>query len=139
MSKDYIAWSDSLSIGLQDMDDQHKVLLGLINQVWQGLVSHQALPNIEGVVFDLEDYAHTHFDVEEALMAKHGYPALQAHQESHAQFYAKVEDLSNKIASGETVGLELLRFISDWLTFHIAMVDRQYADYIRHQEEAAGT
>ena len=139
MSKDYISWTDSLSIGRQDMDDQHKVLLGLINQVWQGLVSHKDQPDIEGVVFDLEDYAHTHFNQEEALMAIHGYPALQAHQESHAQFYAKVEDLSNKIASGETVGLELLRFISDWLTFHISMVDRQYADYIRHRETTANS
>lgn len=139
MSREYVSWNESLSIGVQDMDDQHRVLLDLINQVWQGLVSQHPMQEIDGVVLDLEEYTRTHFGQEEALMEHHAYPGLASHKESHALFIAKVNDLETRIAAGETIGLELLRFLSDWLTFHISMVDRQYANFIRAKESQAST
>ena len=134
MLKIYISWSDALFQGEQEENDGHKVLLRLINQVWQGLVSHQSLPDIEGVVFDLQEFARAHFVEEEAQMARNRYPHLQAHQASHARFIADVEGFCNKVAAGETVGLDLLTFINDWLRFHVGMADRQYSQFLRSRE-----
>lgn len=134
MNKDYVSWNSALSVGFPEIDEQHKILLSLINQVWAGLVSQAALSTIDDVVMDLDDYARTHFAEEEALMAQHGFPDLEAHKECHAQFMARVSELDEKIVAGDSIGLELLSFLSDWLSFHISMVDRQYAQFIRSKE-----
>ena len=133
MSGNYISWNAGLSVGIHEMDEQHKVFLGLLNRIWRGLVIHHALPDIEGVVFDLEDYGQNYFGAEEALMERQGYPELEAHQESHALFMSRMDEFSNRIAAGETIGLEMLNFLSDWLTFHHGTVDRHYADYLENQ------
>lgn len=137
-NQSYVAWTDDLYIGVEDIDEQHKRLIALINDVWKALVSHQATVDIESIVFDLEDYTQTHFRDEEAMLERHGYPGLAAHQESHAFFIAKVKELDARIASGEIVGLELLEFLSNWLKFHINIVDKQYAEFIRNREAAVG-
>lgn len=127
----YVAWTDALSIGIEEIDEQHKGLIVLINDVWKALMSHQAAVDIESIVFDLEDYTKTHFKEEEALLEHYGYPGLESHRESHAFFVSKVGELDARIASGEIVGLELLQFLGDWLKFHISIVDKQYAEFIR--------
>ncbi len=127
----YVAWTDALSIGIEKIDEQHKGLIVLINDVWRALMSHQAAVDIESIVFDLEDYTKTHFKEEEELLERYGYPGLEAHRESHAFFISKVGELDARIAAGEIVGLELLQFLGDWLKFHISIVDKQYAEFIR--------
>ena len=126
----FVAWSDSLSIGFEEIDGQHQRLIGLINDLWKALMSHSAPTDTATIVSELEDYTRTHFRDEEALMARYGYPALEEHTQSHAFFVLKVHELETRISTGESVGLELLHFLTDWLTFHIRMVDRQYADFI---------
>jgi hemerythrin-like metal-binding protein len=137
-NENYVAWTDALCIGIDEIDEQHKRLIALINHVWKALVSHQAKVDIESVIFDLEFYIQTHFKHEEAMLERHGYPGLAAHKESHAFFVAKVKELDSRIAAGEIVGLELLEFLSDWLKFHISIVDKQYAEFIRDKEAATG-
>ncbi len=129
-------WSECISLGIPDMDRQHEGFFDLINQVSRGLLARHPLSTIEGIIADLETYARAHFSAEEALMEHHAFPGLAEHLESHAQFVVKVEQLAEKIAAGESVGLEMLRFLSDWWSFHIGMADRQYADFIRQKDLA---
>lgn len=133
----FIAWTESLAIGFVDIDAQHKRLIGLINDIWKALMSHGAQQNAASIVAELLDYTRTHFKDEEDLMARHSYPALEEHKLSHAFFVTKVHELEKRVEQGEVVGLEMLHFLTDWLTFHIRMVDRQYADYINTRLEDA--
>lgn len=127
-------WSECISLGIPDMDRQHEGFFDLINQVSRGLLARQPPSAIEGVIADMEAYARAHFSAEEALMERHAFPGLADHLESHAQFVVQVEQLGEKVAAGESVGLEMLRYLSDWWSFHIGMADRQYADFIRQKE-----
>ena len=38
LDKDLFQWSDSFSIGLQEVDEQHKVLVGLLNELHEAIV-----------------------------------------------------------------------------------------------------
>ena len=108
-----------------------KDLFQFLNRVWQGLSSQRTLPEMERIVFGLEDYARTHFAEEEACMARIGYPHLEAHKHSHAQFIANVALLGNRIAAGQTVEVELLDLLNDWLAYHIGVTDRQCLEFAR--------
>jgi hemerythrin-like metal-binding protein len=129
-------WGEHTPIGIPEMDEQHRGYFGLLDQVCRGLLSRESCPNVECVVLDLEQYVQAHFVEEEALMARYGYPGLQGHMESHAEFSGKLAAIANRIAAGEVVGLDLLRFLSDWWSFHIGVADRHYANFILNQDVA---
>ncbi len=131
-----MGWTDNIFETGPVAGAHKELLLRLRRQVWEGLLSRNyAEVNIEGVVVDLEDYARAQFCEEEALMATHDYPGLERHRASHVQFVTKVNDLSNLVAAGETVGLKLLGFLNDWLTFHIGVVDLQFSDYMLGKQD----
>ena len=136
MSANQAFWGEYIPLGIPEMDEHHMGFFSLLDQVCRGLLSRNSCPNVECAVLDLENYVKAHFVEEEALMARYGYPGLEDHMESHAEFAGKLTRLANRIAAGETVGLELLRFLSDWWSFHIGVADRQYANFILRQEEA---
>ena len=136
MSKRHMLWTEHMPRGIPEMDKQHKWFRALLDQVYRGLLSRECCPKIECVVFDLEECAKAHFDEEEGLMELYGYPGLQGHMDSHAEFTGKLAEIGQRVVAGETVGLELLHFLGDWWSFHISMADRHYVDFIRTQEKA---
>ena len=135
MSANHAFWGEYLPIGIPEMDEQHKGFFSLLDQVCRGLLSRESCPDVGCAVLDLEHYVKAHFVAEEALMARYGYPGLQGHMDSHAEFADKLAGIAGRIAAGETVGLDLMRFLSDWWSFHIGVADRQYANFIHAQEE----
>ncbi len=132
--KAYVAWNSALDLGFHDIDEQHRGLIQLINDLWQTLMSRQSRETHIGIVQRLEHYTIEHFAAEEQMMADHGFPGLMAHKSSHHYFATQVAAVRQRLEQNQNVGLDLLRFLTDWLTYHISVVDRQYADFIRAQE-----
>ena len=130
-------WNESLALGIPEIDEQHRNFLDLIGAVCQGLKSYQAIPCIEEVVAELDAYTRCHFADEEALMEQHGFPGLPSHRASHAHFTTQVRDLGEQLAKGERVSLAVLHLLSDWLTFHISLADRQFVNFIHEQSANA--
>jgi hemerythrin len=123
-----IPWSDDLSIGIHEIDDQHKKLVGLINDLHDAMKSGQAKQALEKTLSELADYAVYHFQVEEKYMEKFRYPEYHSHKLAHAAFVKKVAAFQADYKSGKLgLSLELMHFLRDWLTTHIKGTDRQYA------------
>ena len=41
MEREFIPWDDELSVGIQEIDEQHKILVNLINRLFnEALVKH---------------------------------------------------------------------------------------------------
>lgn len=120
-----IPWSDMLSVGVQDIDNQHRVLVGLLNQlgdVVQGQVSEW---DQGAVLTALVDYTHTHFQFEEDLMRRVGYEETDSHVQQHHDLVRAVAAMVDAQARGEQADAEaLVVFLRDWLTGHIMGTDR---------------
>jgi len=125
-----VQWDDSYSLGLEQIDAQHKVLFEIINHLWSAIVRRAKGAEMQKILDELEHYSVTHFSAEEAFMQSEGFAGLEAHRRQHAQFVARIRAAREDLRQGKEISLDLLHFLSDWLAKHIQAEDRAYAaDY----------
>jgi hemerythrin len=126
-----VEWTDELSVGVQEIDEQHKILVDLLNRFHEAVVTGTDGENIKNVLKNLADYTIIHFSVEESLMRIFNYPDYDNHKKHHEELTAQVRELQNKVAQGEhQVSMEVLNFLRHWLTHHILGDDKKYGPYL---------
>lgn len=127
----FINWSDKLSVGVQQMDMQHKRLVELINELYEAMNSGKGNDVLEGVLNGLITYTKTHFKAEEQLMQQYGYPNFPGHKKLHDELTSRVVELNEKIKSGQVVtAVSVGNFLKDWLQNHIMIEDMKYGQFI---------
>lgn len=123
-------WSDELSVGIQEIDEQHKVLLGLLNELHLAVFSQRGSVVCRGILDRLAEYTRVHFAVEESLMRILGYPDHEQHRHEHEMLTNQVVDLQHKLDTGQAaISFELLHFLKLWLTKHINESDKRYGGH----------
>jgi len=123
-----IQWTEALSVKIPRMDDDHRNLISLINQ----LASAEKIGNrrvAESVLDELLNYTIDHFNREEQYLQKFGSPDLIAHKLQHASFTETVQDIRWQYLHGlrPRINQEVLLFLRDWLSKHILVEDMKYA------------
>lgn len=123
-------FTEDCIIGIDQIDQEHCHLFELINGVME-LLHNEALTDkyhqIEALVKDLEDYADTHFEHEEAYMERIQDPELPRQKKQHAMFREKIDmlDLAGKDTQEEQQQTleELMIYLTKWLYHHILSSD----------------
>jgi len=122
-----LAWSNLFSVGVKEIDDQHKKLVELANKLNDEIAAGRGKDVLGRILSDLISYTQYHFSTEEKLMAAHSYTQSDAHKEQHRQLVKAVADLKKKYDSGEaTLTNEVMVFLRDWLTKHILNTDKAF-------------
>ncbi|OPY31218.1 MAG: hypothetical protein A4E32_01668 [Methanomassiliicoccales archaeon PtaU1.Bin124] len=120
----FVEWSDKLSVGLPEIDDQHKELINILNRLHSAMVEGKGKVVLKDTLADLADYTVTHFYTEERYMTRYRYPQMGQHRLEHEAFVAKVKKFQEDFDAGNaTITIELLRFIKEWLVNHISGTD----------------
>jgi hemerythrin len=131
------SWSDECSVGIKEIDDQHKKLFDLVNKLHQAIRNRAGTKACVFILDELVDYTVTHFALEETMMRIGAYPDYEAHRGQHNALVDQVQALQQKIASGQAaIGFELMHFLRNWLTRHILKEDMQYGVYFREREQS---
>ncbi|SNS10664.1 methyl-accepting chemotaxis protein [Humidesulfovibrio mexicanus] len=131
-SDQLMTWTDDLSVGIRLIDEQHKVLLGLINELHAAMRARKSDAVLVGVVERLKDYTVKHFGQEEEYFDRYGYPETKAHKEIHAKLVQQVLDFEAGLKSGKAkVTMDIMRFLKDWLVKHIMGTDKKYTEFLR--------
>lgn len=127
-----LTWNENLSVSIPSIDEQHKVLIGMINNLQDAMSSGDSR-SVLGDIFDgLLDYTQKHFDYEKQLMQEHGYPETDAHLAEHEGFTEKVKDLHKQFVTSSNfmIGVDVMKFLTDWLVNHIQGVDKEYSSHL---------
>nr|CRH07158.1 Putative methyl-accepting chemotaxis sensory transducer [Candidatus Magnetococcus massalia] len=131
---DFFPWDDSLSVGVQQLDEEHKVLVEIINKLHRNLKMGESDTALGEILKELTSFTATHFEHEEALMAKHNYPGLAGQKEQHKRMVAKFGLLLQRFEEGEfTVAMDVMSFARNWLTQHILGTDMEYKSYFNER------
>jgi hemerythrin len=126
-----VVWDNSLSVGIDEIDRQHKQLIAVLNQLIELEGVSVGSEAISEALTRMTDYADYHFNSEEQFMAEHAYPEYEAHKKEHIDFMRKTADLSMETMEyKKTVPAELLTYLKDWLIKHIMESDRRIKIYI---------
>lgn len=123
-----ITWDQSLSVGVPDLDAQHRRLVDMINDLHDAMAKGRGRDALKPLLTRLVQYTATHFQAEEQYMRKIDYPNLSQHKAEHENLVRRVKELTQSYESNQiSLTIETMNFLRDWLTNHIRRVDRQYA------------
>ncbi|MDF2536419.1 MAG: bacteriohemerythrin [Bacillales bacterium] len=129
-----LRWRNSFSLNVKDIDDQHKKLFEISSKL-NILAPVCSKINFEEeilkVINELKEYAIYHFDYEEKLMQKSHFEGFDEHRQEHNDFVEKIlkfEQENPNFNKPETV-VNLIDFITGWITAHILKTDMKYKDF----------
>lgn len=124
--KDLI-WDNSLSVEIDEIDEDHRKLLDLFNMLNHSVMEGDATDYIEAVLEELISFTVWHFRHEERLMLKYGYEGLVEHKAEHQQLIESARALQQK---GKEVSSEDVEFLEHWLTGHIFGADMELGSFL---------
>lgn len=133
-----VKWRDSYSVGVKKFDDEHKVLLELINEMFVIVRDSQDVANLDVTVNKLIQYTQEHFTDEEQALEEANYPNLTDHKAIHSKLLEDVKSYKKRVdENDENAILGFYHFLRDWLLTHILEEDMQYKEYFAEAESLA--
>lgn len=131
-STDAYVFSDEYLTGIGLIDDEHRQLFALVNEV-HALVHDEFIfdkyDEIMRILTELRNYTEMHFHDEEAYMEKINYPEIDAQRRAHNAFIEKLvdinfEELESLDNNQQEYLLDILDFLAKWLVNHILKMDK---------------
>jgi methyl-accepting chemotaxis protein len=131
LNADFISrleWSDNFIINADEMDEEHKILVGKMNLLIDA-IDLKDQKNILPLFQDFAGYTIQHFKDEEDFMRKTNYPQIESHKKIHEKLLQTVIGFGEEIKNNTINYQRFIAFLKNWLVTHIAGVDKQYADH----------
>jgi len=133
-SNELITWSNRFACGIKKIDDQHKELVMLVNEMFNHVTGNSVQENeyFFSVIKKAIEYVKIHFATEEKIMLAAKYEGYLEHKKKHDSFVLTVARNVQDYRYGKRFTLlSFTRFLKDWVLTHIALMDKQYFDYLR--------
>ena len=132
MDEDLVVWNDSFAVGFTPIDDQHKGLVSMINELVKGSREGDSVADatLMEVFEKTVEYARTHFADEEKILTEVLYPELEAQKKQHQHFMFEVVNIVTDVESGKTTHIEMVKFLKTWLMHHIVESDKKYIPFL---------
>ncbi|MGB4600421.1 MAG: bacteriohemerythrin [Trichlorobacter sp.] len=121
-----IVWSNSYSVKVSQMDQEHQRLIDIINNLYVAMRSGRSTEAIGSILDELVAYTKTHFSHEEQLMQQANYEGLAEQKRSHEALVAQLNEILVKYHNGTALGQEIMNFLKNWLINHIQGLDKKY-------------
>lgn len=131
--KNKLEWTDDLSTGIEEIDNQHKRIVRYINELEEETLYHSWRINkkAEYIIGEMAEYAVSHFGLEEKYMIASGYEDYDQHKKVHDDFVKVVVRFKERFDKGENVAKDMHKFLCYWLIKHIRGEDQGYVDSIQ--------
>jgi hemerythrin-like metal-binding protein len=126
-----IVWDHVLSVGVDEIDEDHRRLVDLFNILNHSVTEGDAPDYLAAVLEELINCTAWHFSHEERLMLKYGYEETAEHKSEHQELIQGARELQQKILeAGKLVSDDELVFLERWLTQHILTDDMRLGTYL---------
>jgi len=126
-----MVWGDNFSVNVTQIDEQHKKLVGMLNDLYDAMKEGKGKNAAGNVLSGLVQYVATHFATEEKLMKEHAYPEYLKHKMEHDALTKQALNLQKQFLEDNPVlTVELMKFLQDWLSNHILGTDKKCGTYL---------
>ena len=124
-------WKTTNCVGLKEIDEQHKELFSIADELRIAIKDGKSNEIISGSVYRLFEYTQYHFSLEEKLMAEDNYPNFEMHKNQHQKLMVRVKELQKDIVPDDfRSSLLVLELLIQWIQNHILEDDRNYANFV---------
>ncbi len=129
-----LEWNDKLSVTIRKFDDQHKKLVGMVNQLHDAMKVGKGREVLGEILQSLTRYTVTHFGDEERLMKLHNYPEYAEHKKEHDMLVLQVKEKLEAHRGGKNIITQnIMEFLKKWLTEHIQGCDKKYGPFLKNK------
>jgi hemerythrin len=123
-----IEWTADLSVNVVLIDDQHKSLFGLLNQLYSAMKAGKPEQILKPLLDDLVHYAQVHFATEEMYMKQFEFPGYAEHCTEHQAFKERLLGFQSGLSAERfTLSMEIAGFLKNWVHDHISITDKRYS------------
>ena len=133
-----VTWTPAFSVGIEIVDEQHKGLLDMVNDMFNHVSGDAAEEDayIAEVIQKTVRYIKVHFNTEEDIMIRANFPGYKEHKAAHDAFVLTVVGYIDSFDANGTLALaDFTRFLKEWILTHIAVMDKQYFEYFKQSGE----
>ncbi len=132
VAKRFIKWNDSYSVGIESIDNDHKKLLSMTNQLQTAAQYSTDDSMIENILNDMMYYTQYHFSREESLMQQCNYPGLDDHKRLHKAMITQISKFIDEYRIEKTKTIDdVTQFLKTWWINHINGNDQDYSPYLK--------
>ena len=127
-----IAWSDYLSVGVAEMDEEHRQFIARVNELNKAIIECESKATVERLLDLMLMEATHHFWHEQELLARWNYPDTAAHTATHVELTAQFARVMKEIEESEisfvwaSKGLRLKQLLVE----HLLKEDMKYRDFL---------
>jgi hemerythrin len=126
-----VVWSKILSVGVDEIDEDHRKLLNIFNILNHAVIDGEPPEYLAAILKELINCTVWHFSHEERLMLKHYFDGAEAHKAAHQELIKAARELQQTILqSDQPIAEEHLAFLERWLTEHILTADLRLGAYL---------
>jgi len=128
-----IKWSPNLAVGVSSIDDQHKELFARVDRLVEAMKASDTA-EVSRLMDFLGAYVVEHFQMEEKLMQKYGYPQFKLHKAAHDRFVTDYGELQKKFGIKGAVSfvtIQVKTWLADWLVAHVSGTDMAFGQWLQ--------
>jgi hemerythrin len=129
----FIVWTNEMSVDVKMLDNDHKRLAILINDLHGGLMAGRDSKELERIFDELVAYARVHFAHEERILAEAGYSGAAEHKQEHEKKINQLLGLQARFnrAKESADYLEILDQLKEWLFTHMEHSDKEFVAHLK--------
>lgn len=126
-----IVWGDILSVGVDEIDEDHRKLVNIFNILNHSVMEGESLDYLAAVLQELINCTVWHFSHEERLMLKYGYKGIEEHKAEHQELIKSAKELQQEILRADKLAADKhIEVLERWLTEHILTADMRLGSYL---------
>jgi hemerythrin len=126
-----LTWSHECIVGVEAMDDQHGILMDTLNELRFMLLRGASHNEICLQLERLIEFTKMHFESEEHLLDRQGFPGLEEHRSAHELLMTKLYASLDQASNDEVVPFSsLLGFLPSWYSDHVEQLDQPYGTWM---------
>jgi hemerythrin-like metal-binding protein len=131
----FFEWNDKLQTGIEIIDNQHRRLIDLVNELNEAMRNKKGKEALGHVLSELKDYTNYHFKYEEKEFEKFGYPQSEVHKKEHDDLIRQVEELIGQFQKDRLgISIDVLDFLTKWVKNHIMKEDMMYVPFLKDKD-----
>ena len=129
MGSTRIDWDEKFRLGIDQLDDDHKKILGLLAKANQ--------TNNSDAAYTLREFvkiAQAHFQAEEAFMEIIRFPYISEHKSSHDKLKKSISQLMAKMMTEEISPQDIVQLLHNYITTHLTTYDAKIKDFLNQKK-----
>lgn len=119
-----IEWKDEYSVGVPDVDAEHRDLIELINTLYASMQARDGRPDVMEFLGEIYVRIASHFALEELIMRRHEYDEYREHKRDHEHLLEEIRNIMDDYEDGKVLDDdELANRLDSWFSEHFRTRD----------------